>query len=227
MQKFWKNNKGFIVGILLLVFFRSAIADWYHVPTGSMKPNILIGDRVWVNKLAYDTKVPFSAINLYRHSEPLRGDIVVFYSEKSQNRLIKRVIGVPGDSISMYQNRLFVNDTPVEIYPLEEQQPFDLFLQDRTQASYFLESNSQRTEQKSYPIRISQLTAGPAESFQRFIVPEGYFGAMGDNRNNSADSRVIGLIPRESLIGRAEQVIISFNRENYYLPRSGRYFEWL
>lgn len=225
MQKLWKNNKGFIVGILLLIFFRSAIADWYHVPSGSMKPNILIGDRVWVNKLAYDTKIPFSSINLYRRAEPLHGDIVVFYSDKSQKRLIKRVIGIPGDTISMLQNRLFINGKPVDIDRLTEEQSFDEFLQDRSQADYFLEKNNQGVNQKSYPIRISKLNRGSVESFQSFVIPSDYFWAMGDNRNNSADSRVIGLIPRDSLIGKAEKVIISFDSDNYYLPRSRRYFE--
>ena len=84
--------------MLALVMFsmRSSLADWYHVPTGSMKPTILEGDRVFVDKLAYDLKVPFTTWHLAEWSQPQRGDIVVFFSPKDGTRLVKRVIGLPG-----------------------------------------------------------------------------------------------------------------------------------
>ena len=113
--KIWNNNKGLILFIFLMLFFRTAIADWYHVPSGSMKPNILIGDRVWVDKLAYDVKIPLTDINLNRHSEPQRGDVIVFNSAVSNDRLIKRVIAIPGDIVSMQGNQLFINHQPLEL----------------------------------------------------------------------------------------------------------------
>ena len=104
-----------------MVLFRSAIADWNQVPTGSMKPTILEGDRVVVNKLAYDLKVPFTTWHISQWSDPMRGEIVTFYSPADEKLLIKRVIGVPGDVVEMRDNVLFVNGTQAtyELLPKE------------------------------------------------------------------------------------------------------------
>src|SRR6187402_3582202 len=91
----WKENKSFFIFVVLMLVFRSALADWNTVPTGSMKPTILEGDRIAVNKLAYDLRVPFTAISLLKLADPERGDIVVFESKASAKRLVKRVIGLP------------------------------------------------------------------------------------------------------------------------------------
>lgn len=228
MAKFWKNNKGIIVFLFLMLFFRSAIADWYHVPTGSMKPNILIGDRVWVNKLAYDVKVPFTDYNLNRHHEPVRGDVVVFQSKSADERLIKRVIGVPGDKIAMLNNRLKINGEWVSIERIEKGQSFDEFLVDRDEADYLHESVEEDEKSASgYPIRVSRIRLNPKSSFGPIEVPDEQYLVLGDNRDNSQDSRWIGFVPRAELIGRAERVIISFDTDNYYLPRSGRYWSEL
>ncbi|WP_444995053.1 signal peptidase I [Aliikangiella sp. IMCC44359] len=242
VMKFWKTNKGFIIGILLMLFFRSAIADWYKVPTGSMQPNILIGDRVWVNKLAYDVKVPFSNINLSRNAEPIVGDIVVFQSVKASERLIKRVIGVPGDKISMVNNRLIVNGQLVQIDEFQNNQVIEHFIHDNEQASYFTEkhpglskgntgegshTHTQGMDNKGYAVRLLKYFNNRLSTFKEIEVPPNHYWVMGDNRDNSADSRVIGLIPREELIGRAERVVVSLDKNNYYLPREGRFWEKL
>ncbi|WP_210247212.1 signal peptidase I [Aliikangiella marina] len=240
MKKFWQNNKGFIVGIFLLLFFRTAVADWYHVPSGSMQPNVLIGDRVWVNKLAYDVKVPFSDINLNHHAEPLPGDVIVFQSAQAGDRLIKRVVGVPGDKVAMLNNRLFINGKPVGIQAVESHQLFDEFLNDRQDAAYYSESRpsgdydqnhtvaeSNATATKPYFIRINRRDFGSPDSFPEVEIPQGYFWVMGDNRDNSADSRVIGMVPRDEVIGRAERIVISLDGDNFFMPRDGRYWEAL
>lgn len=224
IAKAWKQNKGFILFIFLMLFFRSAIADWYQVPTGSMQPTILIGDRVFVNKLAYDTKIPFTKINLSRQGEPERGDIVVFDSKISEDRLIKRVIGIPGDIIELKSNRLYVNHKPLDLETLEYSADFDRFLDDRKIAAYYRESiEVDDSIKKSHSIRILQDQYTRLSSFSQVKVLQDSYWVMGDNRDNSADSRVIGLVPRDELIGRAERVIISFDKENYYLPRDGRF----
>ena len=105
----------------LLVFgLRSAVADWNVVPTGSMRPTILEGDRVLVNRLAYDLKVPFTTRHLAEWGGPERGDIVVFYSPADGQRLVKRVVGLPGDTVELKDNRLFLNGEAVTYEPLEE-----------------------------------------------------------------------------------------------------------
>src|SRR5437773_8182423 len=124
--------KVFLVMILVVSSLRSALADWNDVPTGSMKPTIQEGDRVVVNKLAYDLKIPFTMVELAKWGDPKRGDIVVLFSPADNVRLVKRVIGLPGDRIELKDNLLFVNNRPVElksqgiIRPDNEQGPSDI-----------------------------------------------------------------------------------------------------
>ena len=106
-----------VIGVLL---FRSTFADWYQVSTGSMKPTIIEGDRVFVNKLAYEIRLPFSSITIAHWDDPARGDIVVFYSPHNDKRLIKRVIGPPGDVIAIRYNQLFINGVPARYAVLEK-----------------------------------------------------------------------------------------------------------
>src|SRR6478735_9147129 len=98
LLKAWREYRGFAVFVVLMVIFRSALADWNVVPTGSMKPTIIEGDRILVNKLAYDFKIPLTHISLHKFADPGRGDIVVFDSRAAATRLVKRVIGLPGDT---------------------------------------------------------------------------------------------------------------------------------
>src|SRR5687768_5544098 len=99
----------FLLMILIVSSLRSALADWNDVPTGSMKPTIQEGDRVVVNKLAYDLKVPFTTIHIFRWGGPKGGDIVVLVSPVDGTRLVKRVVAVSGDQVEMRENQLYVN----------------------------------------------------------------------------------------------------------------------
>src|SRR5207248_6523982 len=100
--QFWREQiRPLAVMLIALFSVRSSLADWNVVPTGSMKPTIIEGDRILVNKLAYDLKVPFTTWHIAEWSNPQRGDIVVFYSPHDEKRLVKRVIGLPGDSIEL------------------------------------------------------------------------------------------------------------------------------
>src|SRR3954454_24645276 len=110
--------KVFLVMILVISSLRSALADWNDVPTGSMQPTIQEGDRVVVNKLAYDLKVPFTMIELAKWGNPRRGDIVVLFSPEDGVRLVKRVVAVPGDRIEMRDEQLFVNGQAAHWTPL-------------------------------------------------------------------------------------------------------------
>src|SRR5213076_3568543 len=99
----------FILMLLVVSSLRSALADWNDVPTGSMKPTIQEGDRVVVNKLAYDLKIPFTMVEVAKWNDPKRGDIVVLFSPVDGVRLVKRVVALPGDKIEMRDEQLFVN----------------------------------------------------------------------------------------------------------------------
>ncbi len=207
-----------VVG-LVLGTFRSTIADWYDVPTGSMNPTIIEGDRILVNKLAYGVRVPFSPWWIAQWGEPQRGDIVIFYSPKDGTRLIKRVIGVPGDTIEMSSNRLTINGAAVEYAAPEPWMQSAMPIDKRTRHTYASEQ---------LPARAHAVLGTPGvmslSSFAPISVPPGRFFVMGDNRDLSADSRMFGLVPRERIVGRAGAVAVSLDRDHWYRPRWERFF---
>lgn len=214
INRLLKENRGFIVFIVLMSVFRSAVADWNTVPTGSMKPTIVEGDRILVNKMAYDVRVPFTHISLAHVSDPKAGDIVIFDSEVADKRLVKRVIGVPGDKVSLYQNQLTINGEALSYQVVAEHK------------------NSQRTfdfEEElagaKHQVRLTDNNSYPLANFNTVVVPPNHYLVLGDNRDNSADSRVIGFVPRTEIVGRSSKVVMSFNYDNYYIPRSNRF--WL
>src|SRR5437773_7994026 len=110
VRRWWRKEiRPLLILTLVLCSIRSSLADWNDVPTGSMKPTIVEGDRVYVNKLAYDLKIPFTTVHLAKWSNPERGDIVVFFSPHDGQRLVKRVIGLPGDTLELRHNILALN----------------------------------------------------------------------------------------------------------------------
>jgi len=208
--------KVFLVMILIISSLRSALADWNDVPTGSMKPTIQEGDRVVVNKLAYDLKVPFTMIEVAKWGDPKRGDIVVLFSPEDGIRLVKRVVAVPGDRIEMRDEQLFVNGQAAHWTPLGT-------LQDPDQGSVaiFLESLAG----KSHEVMVTPTMRSDRSTFEPRIVPSGYYFVMGDNRDNSKDSRYIGLIERRRIVGKALAVAFSLDRSRYFAPRLDRFFK--
>ncbi|MBU0507249.1 signal peptidase I [bacterium] len=199
--------KPILIVLAIILPLRSSIADWMDVPTGSMLPTIVEGDRIFVNKLAYDLKVPFTKWRLATWSEPARGDIVVFRSPVENVRLVKRVIGLPGDEITLRDNRLTINREPVVYEP-----------QRMSKTTQFLIEN--------LPPRHDVLFTPQMPSFKTFgpiRVPDGQYFMMGDNRDNSADSRYFGFVSRDLFVGEATTVVISLDRKRYFLPRFERF----
>lgn len=220
LRRLWQENRSFIVFMILMSVFRSALADWNEVPTGSMKPTILEGDRILVNKMAYDLRLPFTHFSMLEVSEPQRGDIVVFDSRISGKRLVKRVIGVPGDTVELVDNVLHINGERLDYATLGRGKGSGL--------NSSVDSIDRREDLLGveHVIRLKK-QGSRLSSFAPVKVPQNSFLAMGDNRDNSADSRVIGFVPRNEIVGRARQVIVSLDYDNYYLPRSDRYFHTL
>ncbi|RPH95892.1 signal peptidase I [candidate division KSB1 bacterium] len=214
--------KPFIIIISIMAPLRSSIADWYDVPTGSMKPTILEGDRVVVNKLAYDLKLPFTSVRLARWSQPARGETVVFRSPADGVRLVKRVIGISGDTLAMLNNQLFINGKPLEYSPLEPAAISGIPYEERHPYEFLREDLAGKTH-------AVMLTHGimSRRTFGQIVVPPGQYFVMGDNRDNSADSRYIGFIPGESIAGEAIAVALSLDRAHWFIPRWQRFFRAL
>ena len=216
----WRKEIRWWLVIGLVVFsIRSALADWSDVPTGSMKPTILEGDRVFINKLAYDLKVPFTTCHLAQWSNPQRGDIAVFFSPRDGQRLVKRVVGLPGDTIELRDNALVLNGKPVEYQPIAEELLRDLAVPDRASSVFAVEQLADRRH------AVAAIPSVPAmRNYGPYVVPEGHYFMMGDNRDNSFDSRYFGCVERKRIVGRATAVALSFDRENCWFPRWQRFF---
>jgi signal peptidase I len=213
-----EEARGLIIVALVICVFRSAVADWNDVPTGSMKPTIMEGDRILVNKLAYDLKVPFTTWHLAEWGNPRRGEIVVFYSPADGVRLVKRVIGLPGDQIELRNEQLLVNGRPVSYEPLTQKIVAELPAAEQPRHEFA----SENLAGHPHPVMTTpQLRA--MRSFGPVTVPPGQYFMMGDNRDNSYDSRYWGGVDRDKILGRASSVVISMDHDDYYLPRFHRF----
>ena len=171
------------LAIIALVFVaRSTLADHSHVPSGSMEPALVPGDHVVVNKMGYGLRIPFTKRVVALEAPPDRGDVVIFDSPDSGERLIKRVVAVGGDRVAVHRGRVFINDEPV-------------FRHDRPDAEIYGEL--------TVPLNLEH-GGGPGLPPTR--IPEGHALVLGDHRGNSRDGRFFGLIPYDEIYGRAAGV---------------------
>ncbi len=217
-QKLWKNwLKPFAVVLVVLCTFRSAVADWNDVPTGSMKPTILEGDRILVNKLAYGLRVPFTRSWIARWDSPSRGEIVVLFSPADGTRLVKRVAAIAGDRIELRSNILYINGSPVEYGPADPRDVGAIDAAERPAHTFADERLGGHAHAvMGTPGVVARRDFGPLP------VPAGYVFVLGDNRDLSADSRVFGLVPVGRIVGRSPAVAFSLNRANWWIPRWSR-----
>ena len=219
----WREYRGTLLFLLLMVGFRSAWADWVHVPTGSMNPTILEGDRVLVDKHVYGLRVPFTLIHVSAGSDPARGDIVVFDSPRDGTSLVKRVIAVPGDTVALLGEQLVVNGRPAHYEAGERQRLRTLLAGTQAQLPLIVHESGviPAHDVLLLPARWGQAPLGP------LTVPPGQYFVLGDNRDNSADSRYIGFVPRQNIVGRATRVVYSLDPDHHQLPRPGRWLRGL
>lgn len=217
MKNWLRDNRGFVLFLVCFGFFRTAIADWNPIPSGSMRPNLLEGDVVLVNRLAYDFKLPLTNVVVAHVGEPTRGDIVTFSSPKDGTRLIKRIVALPGDVVEMRREVLLVNGNAA----------------DYSEPEALLEPGEHAggtravrlTETLGQDKRRIQLLDGVAakNTFGPVTVPAEHYLMLGDNRDNSADSRYIGFVPRHLLIGQAKRILVSADILGSWLPRLDRF----
>jgi signal peptidase I len=216
MRNWLRGNAKFLAFVLLLGVFRTAIADWNPIPSASMHPNLLEGDVVFVNRLAFDVKVPLTDVVVARTGDPKRGDIVTFWSPGNGTRLIKRVIGLPGDTIEMRGKRLYVNGA---VASYDELGLADEPLAPRGVKALHLE---EETGGNSHEIQWI-VRRGQRDDFGPLAIPADHYLMLGDNRDNSEDSRWFGLVPRGKLIGRAERILVSADYKDTWALRFSRF----
>jgi signal peptidase I len=203
--------------------FRSSIADWNYVPSGSMKPTLLEGEQIVVNKLSYDLKIPFTTTHIATWDSPKRGDIVVFYSPEDGTRLVKRTIGVPGDVIELRNNHLIMNGQKIE-YEQANFPAASLLPLNEQQASVFARENLVDEKRQSVSHAMMVYANQPQRgNYGPVTVPPNHYMMLGDNRDNSKDSRYIGFVPRDLILGRATHVAFSLDVHHNYLPRLSRF----
>lgn len=219
-RHYWRKEiRPLLILALLLFSIRSSLADWNDVPSGSMRPTILEGDRIFVNKLAYDLKVPFTTWHIAEWGNPQRGDIVVFFSPHDGKRLVKRVIGLPDDTVELRNNQLVINGAPVEYQPIGAELLRYIPATEREGRVFASEKLPGKTH------AVGGNPAAPAmRTFPPVRVPDGQYFMMGDNRDDSFDSRFYGPVERARIVGRATAVVLSLDKANYWLPRWKRSF---
>ncbi|CAN5430833.1 signal peptidase I [soil metagenome] len=191
--------------ILLLVFSaRSFAYEPFRIPSGSLKPTLLIGDFILVNKFYYGIRLPVTQTKIFSIGEPKRGDIVVFREPPTESRdLIKRVIGLPGDHVSYKEKILYINGKEIP-------QQFEKYSTDEENNVGPWEVVQKQENLFGIKHRIYQIPNKENDDFD-VIIPTGKYFMMGDNRDVSADSRSWGFLPEENIIGKATRVFMSYD----------------
>lgn len=208
-----------LLAVAVILPLRSAVADWNDVPSGSMWPTILAGDRIFVDKLAYGLRLPFTSVWLRRWEGPERGDIITFASPGDGTRLVKRVIAVPGDRISMHHNHLVLNGEPLAyddvddagFRPLADGRALQMLVATEALPGH------------AHDVAFTPGLVGH-DSFDELVVPENHYFFLGDNRDQSYDSRFLGLVSGDQIYGRVTHVALSVDPSRSYRPRFERWF---
>lgn len=207
----WENTKSIIGAVLIFLFVRIFLVEAYRIPSSSMVPTLLVGDWLFVNKLVYGPHIPFVDINLPGYAKPKRQDVVVFVSPPQPDNgddttptLVKRLWGMPGDTIYMRQGVLSINGAP---YPQGA-----AFAQNETQPDG---PDPHFAWQRAYGLTNTRFGSAPAEpthdNWGPLLVPPDHYFMMGDNRYNSKDSRYWGFVPRKNFRGRPLFVYYSYD----------------
>jgi signal peptidase I len=219
IRALWRDYKGTLCFIGLMMVFRSAVADWNYVPSSSMNPTLVAGDRVVVNKMAYSLRVPFTLLEVARWDAPHAGDVITFDSPQDGVNLIKRVVAVGGDEVEMRNNQLTINGRAV---------PRNLRAASRelSTESGLLNAQIWREQLGGVSIDVARLPQmNRSTHFGPVRVPAGQLLVLGDSRDNSNDSRFIGFIDINRVTGQALRVVMSHDPNSLYLPRMNRW--WL
>lgn len=218
--------------VVLAVLIRGFVFEPFKIPSESMVPTLLVGDHIFVARYQYGLRIPFTKIWIKEFDDPKRGDVVVFnYPEDEDVDFIKRIVGLPGDKVAVKEGVLYVNDkemTDQEFYP-QAQNDEDACVMDLTAESekifpdgfkkfpFFLKHKRfvqmLETFDNKRTHMIQRSINNPVDYDFEFSVPSRSFFVMGDNRDQSQDSRFWGIVPRENLKGKAIYIWLSLNNE--------------
>ncbi|WP_413665612.1 signal peptidase I [Microbulbifer sp. CNSA002] len=193
-----RNNRGAILFLFLMYFFKSAYADWSPVPSGSMEPTIHPGDFLWVDKTSYGPSLFFFNKQVAQWGNPSRGDVITFLPPHTDQLYVKRVIGVPGDSLRIEGANVFVNGAQLE-YHLESGVGSDIL-------------GREVIDGREHQFKLSGNKKLPYIG-KTIEIPEGKYFVMGDHRNDSLDSRYWGLVDRDRVMGKVTSLAFSFSKE--------------
>ena len=207
----WEWVKSLAVAFTLFLVIRTFAVEAFRIPTGSMENTLLVGDFLLVNKAVYGAQVPGTGIRLPAIGEPRRGDIVVFTPpHEPEKNYVKRLIGLPGDTLRMTDKVLYINEAPIPEPYAQHADPLDVHAPGmRWQVDYLADPG----------LRMSYRPT--RDSWGPLVVPEGSYFVLGDNRDDSEDSRYWGFVDAASLKGRPLFVYYSFN------PRTLKAVPWL
>jgi signal peptidase I len=174
--------KTIVIVILIALFIRTFVVQAFDIPSGSMQPTLLPGDYILVSKFIYGIRIPFVNIRMFSYKEPKRGDVIVFIYPKDPSKdFIKRVIGVQGETVQIIEGKIYINNMPIP-------DPWGYF--DKRESPGFIET---------------------VENFGPVVVPDRSLFVMGDNRNDSEDSRFWGFVPPGDVLGKAFVIYFSWN----------------
>ncbi len=210
----WEWTKSILVAFVLFLLVRTFVVEAFQIPTASMESTLLVGDFLLVNKMAYGAEIPGTELHLPALREPSRGDVVVFEPPPSaqqppKTNYVKRVLGVPGDRLSMVNGQLIVNGIPLD-------EPY------KNGARGSSDVRSQQFEwQREFLLDPDPSYRPTRDNWGPLLVPPNRFFVMGDNRANSEDSRYWGWVPREAIRGKPLVIYFSYNR------RTPAPFAWL
>lgn len=257
-KKFWTEGAGsYALAIFLALTIRWAFMEAYVIPSGSMLPSLLIRDHIFVNKFVYGLRIPFSESWLHKFRMPKRGEVIVFkFPEDKSTFYIKRVVGLPGDTVMFKEGRIYINNEQVELtsplsaaVPEGANQPATVeatgnfaWLRDQdfqegtpmdTVSDY--EHWREKLGDIDHDVLLRKGFYMNEPPFGPVTVPPNSLFVMGDNRNRSRDSRAWGFVPEENILGRAMFVWLSCEETlpvatflcNPLTLRWGRFFHWV
>lgn len=214
----WNQIKDMVFLVCLIFFIRSSVINWYFIPSDSMLPTLRVGDHILVNKLAYGFMPPILDKQTGHWASPQRGDLVVFESPQSEGMQtqIKRVVGIPGDVISFQKGVLTINGLQAKEF-LKGVDPLS------PEKNVIVEGGFGKKTYEIFRKKNGGMTFYETQTWQ---VPSGHVFCLGDNRDDSYDSRFWGLVDQKNIYGRAFLVLYSTEQTNRIWPyfRSGRWF---